>query len=520
MNKFSSIALVTFLLWSLLFVRQSSAQTSGEDIEIVWGVPNVYGGYERVGVYENPGKGFVQITRSGDVFKFIRISAEMVYAENKKDTLVKTKTMTDERMVELDGRVYITLSDYDKTLNQEKLLAKEIDLDNLCFGEGAKELFKVDGRIVNNSSSQFGMYGKHNFLVSDDGERVLAVARYVPEHRENERNYDKMIFHLFDSKWNLVWDAKITMPRTESEITIMNYLVLDDNLYMFALTRSGKQLHPDTKVPIYDGASLFKIGPGGNMREKNLPFGNVVLTDITMKATNDGNIFFTSYYKAEIKGRSLGYVTAVFDVEGFELNEPRLHEFSDDLVKNYSTGMTHASKLIDGPGIPGLNVREAIPRADGGWYILGESGHLFYIGNYLHLIRWDFVVSAVDDNGNELFTMLLPQNKQMRSIEICANSFAHTYKNNLYVFYLDNTQNKNLKEGERPVECNWYYPSTLICVEIQPDGTTRRFPVFDAKDAAQVILPGDMEMIAPGVFLSGGTKSLQAKGMLSLVRIK
>jgi len=509
----------------LVFNLPVAAQKNKGDVKIEWGdqvtLPKKH---FRIGFVGDLDQGFVQVTeKMKKEVGFLRISKKLKFEDSKTEALPKSKYAMFEKIVQVDGRAYALISDYDKKNSTEKLSVREIDIKEGGFKNENEELLtttgKVTGTLIATGFYKFATTDKFKVIIPDKGDRLLVYYRMVPEKKRNTKNYDKIVYNMFERDWKPVWSKEVTMPYTEADMSLIAHRVIHNDIYLFARTRSGK-INPETKKPEFDGISAFHITEDGEIKEYPLDFeGN--LHDITIGEGDGSSILIAGYYRPSRRATTYtGYTTAVFNPETFKLENINSYGFKDELITAFESERTRRKldkAMAKGkePGIPNLQLREVIRRPDGGWYLVGEQYYFYTVTTTngktttttYHYLYMDMIISAVNKDGSEAFTVKVPKNQHLVNTTYGAGVSAFEFEDNLYLFHLDHIKNKNLKESAAPVTYGSMRDATLMCIKISPDGSMNRFPVFDLKDEAKVIIPLGIEQMQPGVLLSSGRKA-------------
>jgi len=495
-------------------------------VNIAWGDPvTLPAKHDRFGFTGDPEQGFLQVTKSKDELAFFRFSDKLKLEDSKMETLTQSKSAVVEGVLQIDGRAYALVSDFDKAAQAEKLRVWEIDIKNKGFKGEAKELISTTGEVtkdmISADSYQFTSTDKFKFAVPDKGDRLLVYYRMAPEKKKDSKNYDKIVYHLFDRNWKPVWNKEVTMPYTEADMEIIAHRLVNDDVYLFTRTRSG-QTDPDTKKAEFDGLSVLRINGEGQTEEYPLEFGDSNLYDITIGDADGGNMLIAGYAKSRSRSFTYtGYATAIFNPKSFKLENIHSYTFGEGLIKAFES--ERAKRNLDKsvakgkePGIQDLELRRVIRRPGGGWYLVGEQYYHYtvtvqtdrssrIVENYLYM---DMVVSAVDKDGKEAFTVKVPKHQHLVDMMYGDGISAFEYNDNLYLFYLDHVKNKTLTESQTPVTYTYLKDATLMCVKITPAGNMERLPLFDVdvKDQAKFILPTGIEQVKPGVLLSASRR--------------
>lgn len=523
-RKVSAVALLAGVLWpSAALLAQ---RNRNRDVRIEWGdqvtLPKKH---FRIGFVGDLEQGFVQLTeRMKKEVAFVRIDKRLKYENTNLEPLPKSKYAMFESVVQVDNRAYALISDYNKETGSEKLTIREIDIKKGGFVDEGRELLTTDGKVtgtlIATGMYKFATTGKFRTVIPADGDRILVYYRRVPEKKRNSKNYDKIVYNLFDRQWNPLWEKEVTMPYTEADMSFVAHRLVGDEIFLFARTRSGK-INSETKKPEFDGLSAFRITQDGQIKESPMDFPGMNLFEINVADGDGESMLIAGYTKSTMKANTFtGYMTAVFNPQTMALENVNLYNFREDLISAFESERTKRKldkAVAKGkePGIPYLELREVIRRPGGGWYLVGEQYYFYTVtvntgrSSYTtyHYLYMDVIVSALEKDGTETFTVKVPKNQHLVNTTYGASISAFEYEDNLYIFHLDHIKNKNVTEDGTPVLYSSMKDATLMCIKVGPEGDVSRTSIFDLKDEAKVITPTSIEQMEPGVLMSSGRRA-------------
>lgn len=529
-TKLCSLALAVSLLGAFLPSVAQSSRSKG-DIRIEWGdnIPLTKKHF-RIGFVGDLDQGFVQVTeRMKKEVGFTRISGGLKFENSHIEPLPKSKYAMFESIVQVDNRAYALISDYNKETQSEKLTVREIDIKEGGFKNEGEELLttngKVTGDLIATGMYKFSTTNKFKVEIPRSGDRILVYYRRVPEKKRDSKNFDKVVYNLYERNWKPVWDREVTMPYTEADMRPIAHRLVGNDVYLFARTKSGKP-NPETKRVEFDGLSVFRIGESGKIEEHPLEIEGVNLFEITIADGDNGSILVAGYTRPSARANTYtGYLTAVFNPESFALENVNMYSFKENLISAFESERTKRKldkQIAKGkePGIPYLELREAIQRPGGGWYLVGEQYHFYTVTvsngktttTTYHYLYMDVIISALEKDGTEAFTIKVPKNQHLVNTTYGAGISAFEYEDKLYIFHLDHIKNKHLTESGTPVTYASMKDAALMCITVDAEGNMDRFPLFDLRDEQKVIIPYAIEEMEPGVLMSSGRKNSYFSG--------
>lgn len=529
-SKLGTLLLSVSLLGTFLPAAAQPARNKG-DIRIEWGdnIPLTKKHF-RIGFVGDLDQGFVQITeRMKKEVGFTRISGNLKFENSRIEPLPKSKYAMFESIVQVDNRAYALISDYNKESQNEKLTVREIDIKDGGFKNEGEELLstegKVTGDLIATGMYKFATTNKFKLVIPQKGDRILVYYRRVPEKKRDSKNFDKIVYNLFERNWKPVWNREVTMPYTEAEMRPVAHRLVGNDVYLFARIKSG-QVNPETKKAEFDGLSVFRISESGKVEEHALELQGANLFEITVADGDDGSILIAGYTRPSARANTFtGYLTAVFNTETFALENVNMYTFKENLITAFES--ERAKRKLDKqmakgkePGIPHLELREAIQRPGGGWYLVGEQYYFYTVtvsngkSTYTtyHYLFMDVIVSALEKDGTEAFTIKVPKNQHLVNTTYGGGISAFEYRDKLYIFHLDHIKNKRLDESGTPVTYASMKDAALMCITVDAEGNAERLPLFDLRDEQKVIIPYAIEEMEPGVLMSSGRKSSYFSG--------
>lgn len=501
--------------------------------------------HDRVSFIGNPEMGYVQVSEN---FKkkeigLYRFSSGLKYEGSHTEIMIKSKNIMFESIVEFDNQAFFLFSDFDKANQSEKLYVQEVDLLKGKFLDSPMLLIETNGKVIGTRKaiSIFASVETDKFKViaPENNNRILLYYKYESEEKQDKKNYEKFVFHLYDHSWKKIWKREVTMPHSEFEMNILNFKLIGDDVFAFMETMSGK-LNPDTKKPEYDELRVLHISSEDTEpKEYLLEIDKLYFKDLILGRGFGDKIMIGGYVQPKKKSSSsTGYFTAIFNPDTKSLEGVNQYKFSDDLITSFERASNKRKlekEITKGkdPGISGLITREIVKKNDGGWIMVGEeffvvvtdvTGNRGYSYRVYDYYFQNLIVSSVGPEGNEEWTVKVPKNQHFFNGTYGSGISSFVHNDNVYIFHLDNVKNKNIGDNDVPVEFRNFKEGCLMAVKIDPSGKMDRISLFDLGDEQKVILPTGIEEVAPGILLSSSRKSFkgapQNTNMPALIYLK
>ena len=520
-------------------------QKSADFVNIEWGedAPLIKKHY-RAGFLGTPKTGYVQVSEN---FKkkeigLYRFSSDLRYEGVNTESMMKSKYIMFETIVEFDNRAFFLFSDFDKATQSEKLYVQEVDLAEGKFKDSPVKLIETDkkvaGTYLTTGFYSFAVTDKFKVIAPNTSDRILLFYKYKNEKKRDAKNYEKYEFHLYDRSWNQIWNKEVTMPHTEAEMRILNFRLVGDDVYTFIESKSGR-LNPETQKPEFDELGVLHITKDAkNPKEYSLDIDKLYFKDLIFGLGFGDKIMIGGYIQPKKRvPTSTGYFTAVFNPEAKALEGVNQYEFGKDLITSFEKARTKRKlekAIAKGkePGIPYLETRLIRKKQDGGWVMVGEQYHLVVTtstdskGNVRYTYHYyfqDMIVSSVGPDGKEQWTIKVPKNQHFVNSTLGAGISTFVYNDHVYIFHLDNVKNIDLADSDAPVEFRLFKEGCLMAIKIDPSGKMERVSLFELRDEKKMILPRNIEEVAPGLLLSSSRQSgfrAKSTNVPALIRLK
>lgn len=499
-------------LLSIFSIPQANAQTgSAADIRIAWGADvTQQPDHSQTAFVGNQKQGFVQITDKGSV----EIGLTPLYTDLKpgmcrKPTMPSaSKFIMPEGAVQIDDRAYMLFSDYDSKSKSEKFIIREIDLQEAEFKGEPKEIISTQGKLVGTrthvSGFLFKVMNKFTVVAPEGSDRILVYYRRMSDNVNEFLTQYEMVYHVFDRNWNPLWMREATFnymgTRQDGMIpqelnTRATHMLVGNDVFTF--------IHgADSLSKGQNAVSVYHITQKAPVRKYRFSPEGVSLSNVAITPMPNGNLLLAAHTQSGALPGS-GYATAVFNVKDPALEDVAVHPFKDS----------------DG-GLPNLTPLKLLPRPGGGWYMVGEQYRyeMEVVQNsngsamVYHFYFDDMVVTGLDANGERDFSLKIPRRQHLRDVywrQFGGSVSAFEYGGDLYLFHLDNPQNKGVESADRAGFDGSAKATTLMCVKITPDGKMARFSLFDVdpRTPKKIIVPASLRQLEPGVLVNAGERT-------------
>lgn len=396
---------------------------------------------------------------------------------------------------------YLFYSSWDGgDVRNEQLFYKRIALENGSFiEEEAKKILTVDDAI--SFSRPWGdgavdvRYGGWNgadkFRLKENEETGNIAIRYTrkPKVRSNKKNFDVYGIKLLNSSYEEVYTQEYTMPYTETEMEVLDYLVSKDNSIKLLIKkyfdRSGDE---SIKGEINYDLAILQLMPDGTINTMEIDIPNFYVSDVKMKEYENGTISCVGYYsfggkKAQTNGVFIFKINAAGAIIVGNAHEIPLELINKYTSKGDARSNERKAEKNKNTDLSLLNLRNVHFASDGSITIIGEgSVEKVSTKSYYHWYT-DVYIIKLSTLGEVAWMQKIPK-QQKGGNPNTPLGFQYFFKNNkYYIAYLDNFRNFNLSEDETPDTHLLGHGGFLFVTAIDyasGEKTTKK--VFDVRD--------------------------------------
>lgn len=394
-----------------------------------------------------------------------------------------------EKVSMINNELCVFISAYDRV--DDLNMAYVIAFDRTDNQVGLVELDRIANAKRYNT-------GEFDFVVSPNQSKIMVLRKRPYQKKENAR-FD---LKIFDSGFKQLHSKAVLLPYREKNFEIIRHAI-DDNGNVVLLARIEKETKDFINAEPTYYFSLIEFAPADSNKvwEYDIKSENAkgqetrLLTDVDFILNARNEILIPGFYSIPGKEGTQGTFFMSVDRNSHEVKSSAFMPFEKTLVLDF----INEKRYNRGQGLPGFNINQIVPLAEGGLYVVceqfyvsevcGRDGRGFINCNYYYYYN-SLVVFRIDGNGNILWNSVVPKFQFSINDEGFYSSYALAVTGNkLHFIYNDHPKNIQL---QKPAEFRiMSKPSTsqAIHVTVNPDGTFIKEPLFNNKDEKLILRP-------------------------------
>lgn len=473
-----------------------TAMLQAQEPEINWGTQQKISGkdyFERV-VYGDTNGIYVlrsRYTGLGERFAYLdffssgayqkQYSAELVGKETYKGTQIRFRPYF-ENIFRINNRLILFLSTYDHEKDRHYAYAQYLD----DAGAPAGELVQVAQIKATRKSNR----GKFHFTVSGNEQYVMIVA-YEPQDLKYAD--ERFSVTVLDTSLKALWGQDYTLPYKEQDYIPLHYQVDDQgNAYILSKVYLSKEQQKDKDLTVAEYYyTLLQFRPDGEdgaaFEESVFQLEGNYIINMVYRFDDAGKIRLTGYYASRKDlNKVKGIYTMVMTPGNRQPDKISLYELEDGFVPDFAT---EAPMRFGEEGEPELELTHYILLEDGSTILVAEHVMISEVCftdfrtalttcNYSYYYNDIFVVKTSKE-GNIEWKIRVPKRQLTRNDNGAYSSFAlGLIHGKVVLLYNENTRNLQIKSSNAHGFMSDPGKSTVVAVEIDPNGHTSKHVLF------------------------------------------
>lgn len=497
---------VSFFLSFLLIGLFTSAQEikTSEDFDVQLSKPyRVIDAYEKR--YESSDEYVVALKITKTVVNVQSFDIETLTQKGSNEYKDFSRDTEFEYFTELSGKFYLIYSSYDRRADKEQLFRREIDPKTAKFKNSGELLIEVNGKIAGDLYSgpwyNYKTTNKYRIERSREKEKLLVLYRLSPEKRADNKNYDNIGLHVFDSNLSQQWEKVIEMPHTEKKMDYFDRSVnADGDVYILAKVyndettddmKSKRSEDPNYHMELF----LVKAGGADIKKEKIIIEGKFINSLMLYEATKDFMVIGGYYQDPGTKYGVSGVYLIKVKKDG-ELYDQYYHEIPLEIlnqnVRKVEARKNSRDEEKGKSSFKNLLLKRIVTAEDGSVVLIGEQYELEIrtstsangsVYTYITHHYDNILITRIGVDGKLNWMHKIPKEQKGKSKP---GGMSFQYMNNgdsHYLLYLDNIKNLNLEKDEDPALHLNGSGGYLTSAKIEHgSGISSKHSLFDVRD--------------------------------------
>lgn len=440
------------------------------------------------------------------------VNEKFEQSSSKTHNIRKELERRDENLVTFAGKSFwISSSNDDKSKDEKAYLQEISDKDGDLVGDEIQINKTRDvhsGLDVSFSFFGFGVGGgsgmqitqseRYHYSISPDDTKLLVYYKKKPLKKSNKANKDYYGFIVVDESFKVLWSKEVEMPKTEFMMDFIQAEVTNDGnvIYLAKVYNNEVRSYKKGEKPNYT-LSLFEIGKDTRKAKEKAIELDGFLRETDFFINEQGHPVVCGTYSKLFKGNgSSGVFYNIIDMAERKNKDATYLDFDSDLDAEYE-GPKHAKRLSKiykkyGVGyIPYLQFREVFfDDKTKALYMVLESYHLVVRTSNngrttTYYYYYDDVYALKINTGSQQIEKAykIPKKQLGINTHIDLGISSFLYNDELYVFFIDNKKNLELKPDMIPAEHRSTAGGFLSGVRLDfgGDNGPERFLLYDAK---------------------------------------
>ncbi len=410
-----------------------------------------------------------------------------------------------EKMITLNNRAYLLVSQIDRKKDENILFAQELSSEGIIIGD-LKQLANIKIESKKNC-------GSFRIELSEDRQKLVVLAN--PSYEK--KNKEAFFFYIFGAQLDIIKKMLVTLPY-EDENFSYNKLLIKDNGNVFIL---GEHTFERKEKKKGQDASEYVVVCVDIKAEKTTDFKiqvpNRNITNIGIELSKDQkNIQCLGFYSdIDKKNRNVGEDTdGVFnltiDTESNQIIAKDFYEFTVDFVnKLLGKSKKKAKKTDEDEGIANtFELVKICPLADGSFYAFFENQYNYTVCHTdsqgrthctTYYVFGDIIACKVDPAG-KIDKVTFLEKSQTTSGGTGFSSFLTVQKDdNISLIYNDHIDNIGDMKEPTGVATK---KIALYSADVLPDGSFKKQIIKKYEDDRRIFIPCEAIAIDKTTFVS------------------
>jgi len=443
---------------------------------------------------------------------------------NEIDLRYKKKKRSFERIIVLEGQMYLLTSFNNQAHNKNYLFRQEINMKTLVPSNKVEKIGEIDTRRNIRK-------GNFDFHISEDSTKLLVYNQLPFKRGEPER----FAYRVYNQNFELLWKKNVTLPYRDDRFRVQEYRVDNDgNVYLLGVAFEDVKLFDRRNTPNYSYSILAYTNDGADKKEYRVDLGDKFITDLTFRIAKNGDLICSGFYSDRGTISIKGTYFFKIDSKTEELYNKNVKKFDFDfLTEDMREGQKQRAAAAERNGKENRQAElyryvldDLVLRSDGGAVLLAEqywvqerrtSGingqmDVEYIYNYN-----DIIVVNINPDGTIAWSARIPKRQRTRNDGGPFSSYAsYVGRDGLYFVYNDNPKNFNdTRKNPRSEYAFNGKKSVIALAKVDVKGDVETFMLESNKDLEIISVPKASKQIGKKLMAVYGQRKRSFKfGML------
>src|SRR3989338_1301644 len=236
--------------------------------------------------------------RSGNLFNFQKFSGDRLNLLKTKSEIIEIVGFNLEFFKEINGKLYMFYSVYDKPNQYEQLFVRSINLESGGFNKDNKLLVRTNRKLAAGYYSGYTAQGKFNVDISSDESTFIIKYRYHPESRDDSKSKDILGVSVVSDDLEELWTADLKMPYTESLMDNLDFTIgSNGNAYFLVRLYKEEKTRQNANDPNNESLAILTATADGEVNETEFRLKDeFVLNDVILAENANKAIICAGYY--------------------------------------------------------------------------------------------------------------------------------------------------------------------------------------------------------------------------------
>jgi hypothetical protein len=424
------------------------------------------------------------------------------------------KGMVYQGVIELDGRFFVTYSDWVKEKKSFVLYQREIDAEAGTFKDKGSELLTIKGKLTPAMPGEWAYmyygvglamsdasYGRFNYNYSHDGKKVMIQYRKKPEEKDDSKSHDVIGLACFGPGMEKIWAQEARMPYTEEAMDIEDYSVdSEGNMYILAKVRkdgSARDQKKGEKEANYVIELLSLKANTTEVKATPIEIGSKFISTISLYEAGDtDDMLCAGTYTMGGKKRDIADGIFYFRLgKDGGVKNMAFSEIPVDILNQYANKRekkrNEKEEDEDEAGFRSLRMRNLFVNSDGSVVLVGEQHYVAETvtmtpnGMRRTIIYYyrDVLVTKLKSDGTLAWMRKLPKHQSGQSGRGGMGMRYFNSGKSHYITFLDNVKNMSLTPDKPPAKHADGAGGFFTAYKIDDaTGEVTRHSIFDMRD--------------------------------------